>query len=77
PYVFEDFRFHMTLTNGIADQEPRERLLAALQDHFADLSAPHRFAGVAIFRQDARSEPFHVLARFDFLAQPADAALAG
>jgi putative phosphonate metabolism protein len=73
PYVFDDFRFHMTLTNGIADQEPRERLLAALQDHFADLSGPHRFAGVAVFKQDARSEPFHVLARFAFLAQPAEA----
>jgi putative phosphonate metabolism protein len=76
PYVFEDFRFHMTLTNGIADQEPRERLLAALQAHFADLSGAHRFGGVAVFRQDSRSEPFRVLARFDFLAQPADAAAA-
>jgi putative phosphonate metabolism protein len=76
PYVFEDFRFHMTLTNGIADQELRDRLLAALQVHFADVSVLHRFAGLAVFRQDARSEPFHVLSRFDFLAQPADAALA-
>ena len=77
PYVFEDFRFHMTLTNAIADQEPRERLLAALQAHFSDVSGPHRFGGAAVFRQDNRSEPFHVLARFDFLAQPADAVVGG
>jgi hypothetical protein len=77
PYVFDDFRFHMTLTSAIADRATADRLIAALQGYFADLAGPHRFGGVAVFRQDARSEPFHVLARFDFLAQPADAAVAG
>jgi putative phosphonate metabolism protein len=77
PYVFDDFRFHMTLTSSIADEAVRERLLAALQAHFADLSGIHRFGGVAIFRQDDRSAPFRVLARFDFLAQAAEAAVAG
>lgn len=77
PYVFDEFRFHMTLTGSIADPATGERLLKALQAHFADLSGPHRFGGVAVFRQDSRAEPFRVLARFDFLAQASDAAVAG
>jgi hypothetical protein len=77
PYVFDDFRFHMTLTSSIADPELAQRLLAALQAHFADFSGPHRFSGVAVFRQDSRAEPFRVLARFDFLAQPSAVAAAG
>jgi putative phosphonate metabolism protein len=77
PYVFDDFRFHMSLTGPIADPATAGRLLAALQAHFADLSGSHHFGGVAVFRQDDRSQPFGVLARFDFLAQPSDAAVAG
>ena len=77
PYVFDDFRFHMTLTGSLLDPATGQRLLAALQAHFADLSGPHRFGGVAVFRQDDRAGPFRVLARFDFLAQPSDAAVAG
>jgi putative phosphonate metabolism protein len=77
PYVFDDFRFHMTLTGSIADPSTADRLLTALQAHFADLSGPHRFGGVAVFRQDHRAAPFRVLARFEFLAQPSDAAFAG
>ena len=73
PYVFDDFRFHMTLTGSLPDAATGERLLAAIQAHFADLTAPHRFEGVAVFAQGARAEPFRVLGRFDFLAQPADA----
>lgn len=71
PYVFEDFRFHMTLTGACRDDETADRLLAVLETHFADLSGPHRFDSVAVFRQDGRSAPFHVLARFEFEAVPA------
>ena len=73
PYVFEDFRFHMTLTNGVRDDAVRERLLAALQAHFAPVSGAHRFDGVAIFRQADRSAPFDILGRFNFAAAPAEA----
>jgi putative phosphonate metabolism protein len=71
PYVFEDFRFHMTLTGAVRDEAIAGRLLAALAAHFADLTGPHRFDSVAVFRQDARSAPFHVLARFEFETVPA------
>jgi len=68
PYVFEDFRFHMTLTGSCPDDETADRLLATLETHFADLIGPHRFDSVAVFKQDDRSAPFRVLARFAFEA---------
>ncbi|WP_374569886.1 DUF1045 domain-containing protein [Phenylobacterium sp.] len=74
PYVFEDFRFHMTLTGAIREPELAERVLAALREHFADVSGPHAFDGVAVFKQDERNAPFHVLERFDFSAQGAEVA---
>jgi putative phosphonate metabolism protein len=76
PYVFDDFRFHMTLTGSIRDEALRERVLTALQPHFADLSGPHRFGGVAVFRQEDRAAPFCVIGCFDFLAQASEAAAA-
>jgi len=76
PYVFDDFRFHMTLTGPIAEDDLRTRVLAALQPHFADLSGPHRFGGVAVFRQEDRASPFRVAGCFDFLAQASEAAAA-
>jgi putative phosphonate metabolism protein len=71
PYVFDDFRFHMTLTGGIADEAVRSRVLAALQAHFAEIPRMHRFDGVAVFKQDDRDAPFSILERFAF--RPAEA----
>lgn len=68
PYVFDDFRFHMTLTGAIADDALRARVLAALQAHFVDVSGPHRFDGVAVFRQPERDAPFDIVERFGFRA---------
>lgn len=72
PYVFEDFRFHMTLTDAVRDPDVSERLVAALQAHFADLEGPHRFDSVAVFKQDDRDAPFQVLQRFAFESVPAE-----
>lgn len=72
PHVFDDFRFHMTLTNSIRDEAVRERVLAALVDHFAPETGRYRFDGVAVFRQASREAPFTVAARFPFrAAEPA------
>jgi len=72
PYVFDDFRFHMTLTNSIKDEVMRERVLAAMVDHFAPETGLYRFDGVAVFRQASREAPFVVAARFPFrAAEPA------
>jgi putative phosphonate metabolism protein len=66
PYVFDDFRFHMTLTDAVRDPDTAARLQRALQSHFADLEGPHRFDSIALFKQDDRTASFHVLARFGF-----------
>jgi putative phosphonate metabolism protein len=74
PYIFEEFRFHMTLTGAVRDREIASRLLDALGAHFAEVAGEHRFDGVAVFRQPDRSAPFHILARFDFAADISDMA---
>ena len=71
PYVFEDFRFHMTLTDAAPDPAFQARLVQALQAHFADLEGPHRFDSIALFKQPNRAAPFQVLARFAFEREPA------
>lgn len=68
PYVFDDFRFHMTLTGSIAEDGLRERVLAALHAHFADVSGPHRFDAVAVFRQPDRDAAFEIVERVVFRA---------
>ena len=68
PYIFEDFRFHMTLTGGIGDDSVRAQLSSALRRHFRDETGPHRFDGIAVFKQDDRQAPFRILARFGFNA---------
>ncbi len=70
PYVYDDFRFHMTLTGRIADDQVRGRVLSALQNHFVAETGPQLFDGLAVFRQPERASPFTVLARFGF-AEPA------
>lgn len=65
PYVYDDFRFHMTLTGRIMDDQVRSRVLSALQDHFAPETGPARFDSLTLFRQPDRASPFTILARFD------------
>ena len=68
PYIFDDFRFHMTLTSGIADEAVRARVLETLSQLFAYVTGPHRFDSVAIYRQADRDAPFEVMCRFSFAA---------
>lgn len=66
PYIFDEFRFHMTLTGAIRDEAASARIGAALAEHFAEETGPHLFDGVAIFKQADRASPFDILARLDF-----------
>jgi len=68
PYVFEDFRFHMTLTGQIRDESLRAQVLEALRDHFAAETGPHHFDGIAVFKQADRAQPFDIVQRFNFKA---------
>jgi putative phosphonate metabolism protein len=64
PYVMEEFRFHMTLTERLPEpDEIRESLDAFFAPH---LREPPRVDGIAVCRQDQRSQPFQILARVPF-----------
>lgn len=60
PYVFEEFRFHMTLTGPVGpEQSPAMR--AALEDRFADFNRrPLSIAGLGLFVEPSRNAPFVV-----------------
>jgi 2'-5' RNA ligase len=66
PYIFEDFRFHMTLTGQIHDEALRARVLEALRMYFSAETGWHCFDGVAVFKQVDRAQPFEIIQRFDF-----------
>jgi putative phosphonate metabolism protein len=61
PYVFEEFRFHMTLTGSLPAAK-RESVLPFLQAEFAKLGlASTEIAHAAIFKQPSSDERFAVL----------------
>jgi putative phosphonate metabolism protein len=64
-HVFEEFRFHMTLTGSLDDCDRATAL-----DHLRHATAPFTAAPLVIddltvFKQDSREQPFRVIARFD------------
>ena len=61
PYVFEDFRFHMTLTGSLMPPE-RERALQFLCEKFGQVPQAHtlRLDRIAIARQEQKTAPFRV-----------------
>ncbi len=65
PHVFEAFRFHMTLTDALADEvrEPwRHRIAAA---YAASGPEPFTIDALCLLRQEG-SDPFRLLARLPF-----------
>ncbi|QRI61567.1 DUF1045 domain-containing protein (plasmid) [Shinella sp. PSBB067] len=64
PYVFDEFRFHMTLTGRVA-AERRDAVENVLLDHFAAFHGrPLPVAGLALFREPARGADFTVHSLF-------------
>ena len=67
PYVFDQFRFHMTLSARMADGPEREAFLAALTPLAAAATAdPVPVDAIALFRQADRTAPFTLVERFGF-----------
>lgn len=62
PYVFEDFRFHMTLTGSLAGPE-RDRALQFLREKFEQVPRAQALLidRVVIARQEWKSAPFVVI----------------
>jgi putative phosphonate metabolism protein len=67
PWVFEDFRFHMTLTGPVPDDR-RDAVAAGLAALFGDVARPLAVDAIAVFRQDHRAAPFRIVARLPFPA---------
>ena len=61
PYIFDDFRFHMTLTRSIKDDGLRAKVVRALSNRFAPFEGNHRFQTLALFKQETRQDPFNVV----------------
>lgn len=63
PYVFDEFRFHMTLT-GRLGQERREFWLSRLREAHADIShEPVVVDALSVLRQDEPRRPFRLVER--------------
>ena len=68
PYVFAEFRFHMTLTGRLPPHQ-QARWQAALAAAFAPLApTPVDIDAVSLVRQDDRGAPFRVIARRPLVA---------
>lgn len=66
PYVLDEFRFHLTLTDSLTDAES-----AALKPVLTELfhrvvAEPVAVSALSVFVQPSESEPFTVLTRFPF-----------
>lgn len=64
PYVLDEFRFHMTLTDSIADGAERQRAVLLLSDMFATVCRePLPIEDLCLFMQPEPDAPFTVLER--------------
>lgn len=65
PYVFDEFRFHMTLTGPIGDAAEAAEVLTGLRPLLTDVAAePLRIDDICLFHQPDRDTPFALLQRF-------------
>lgn len=74
PYVFDDFRFHMTLTERLPPSYI-ERFKAAAEVHFASiLVEPVAIDGLTLFTEASRGTPFFAAGQFPFSRSTAEVA---
>lgn len=72
PYIFDDFRWHMTLTNRIIADSTRTKVLTVLNELFRDVCQfPHWIDGVALCSQPDRDAPFRIVKHSRFQGGPA------
>ncbi|CAB3761655.1 DUF1045 domain-containing protein [Paraburkholderia humisilvae] len=65
PYVFDEFRFHMTLSNSLDLEQDRAAIVGWWQARMSQLG-PLPVDGMAIFVEPAPGEPFVLWQRFAF-----------
>lgn len=65
PYVMQEFRFHMTLTDAIAEPAERRAIMQRIMPLVAPLErAPPRIDQICLFRQDQPGQPLVIERRF-------------
>jgi putative phosphonate metabolism protein len=62
PYVFEEFRFHMSLT-GPLPADRSEAVRAELARRYRRIEGPVAISALTLFRQEERSSRFRIVAR--------------
>lgn len=65
PYVFDDFRFHMTLT-GPLPEAAQDVVARALRELYEPITGPVAIDAISVLEQASRFSRFRVLKRFDF-----------
>ncbi|MCV0426502.1 MAG: DUF1045 domain-containing protein [Roseibium sp.] len=66
PYVFDEFRFHMTLSNKLDDERQADLLAAAARSHFETVTGRPRICRTfALYTEPERGAPFDVHTVFD------------
>jgi putative phosphonate metabolism protein len=70
PYVFDEFRFHMTLSNSLEDAQDRAAIVQWWQAQAQQLG-PLPVDGIALFVEPAPGEPFVLWQRIAFGASDA------
>jgi len=61
PYIFDEFRFHMTLSNKLENDTDAGCLAAAARIHFAGVTGrPRTCAQFALYTEQERGAPFQV-----------------
>lgn len=74
PYVLDDFRFHMTLTERLEAADAR-RLAGAARAYFAsELAGAVTIDGITLFHEPEPGAPFLALRHFPFAGSTAEAA---
>jgi len=69
PYVMEEFRFHMTLTERLPD-ERREPIIAMLRQRFSTLGFETlAIDRIALFKQPDRAARFHIIEAWPLAGQ--------
>lgn len=72
PYIFDEFRFHMTLSNKLEDDSEADPLAAAAKDRFAAVTGQRRVCShVALYTEAERGAPFQVHTVFELTGRTA------
>jgi putative phosphonate metabolism protein len=66
PYIFDEFRFHMTLSNKLESEADATALESAAKMHFRSVvNQPRRCATFGLYTEAERGAPFHVHTIFE------------